>query len=44
MEGAWDGNTFTDAEGSKWTVDPSDSVPHPREDGTGTHYLLPAEA
>jgi hypothetical protein len=38
--GNWVGEIFTAADGSKWTVDPSDSCPHPCEDGTGTHYLL----
>lgn len=40
--GIWDGNIFTASNGTKWTVDPSESSPHPSNDGTGTHYLLPA--
>jgi hypothetical protein len=40
--GDWNGDIFTAADGSKWTVDPSDSYPHPATDGTDTHYLIPA--
>ena len=40
--GDWDGNVFTDANGGKWTVDPSDDSPHPATDGTDVHYLIPA--
>ena len=42
--GNWDGDIFTAADGSKWTVDPSDSYPHPATDGTVTHYLIPIPA
>jgi len=38
--GTWDGDTFTAADGTKWTRDPSDDGPHPAIDGTDTHYLL----
>jgi hypothetical protein len=41
--GRWDGDIFIAADGSKWTVDPSDIDHHPATDGTGTHYLIPAE-
>jgi len=42
-EGSWDGDTFTAADGSKWTFDPSDAYqfPHPSSDGTGYSYLIP---
>lgn len=38
--GRWDGDTFTAADGGKWTVDPEDRFPHPSEDGSGVHRLL----
>lgn len=40
--GNWDGDIFTAADGSKWTVDPSANNPHPATDGTDVHYLIPA--
>ena len=40
-EGTWDGDTFTAADGSKWTFDPSDEDQHPSIDGTGYSYLIP---
>jgi len=39
--GEWSGDTFTAADGTKWTVDHADDSPHPSIDGTDTHYLLP---
>ena len=40
--GNWDGDVFTAADGGKWIVDPSDAAQHPRTDGSGMHYLVPA--